>query len=75
MEIQVPSVPALLVHVEPEDSVGFGVTSAAVDVAVIFPVGAALAAEAEDKEAACAASVGPKPKQAVSTGIVADYKV
>ena len=72
MEIQVPKVPALLVHVDVEtaDSVGIGVTSTAVDAAVFVPVEAA---EAEDREDACAASVGPKGKQSVSRDTVADY--
>jgi len=74
VDIQVPKVPALFVHVETADSVEVGVASAVVDPAAVVPVGAALAAEAEDREAACAASVGPKPKQAVSMDNVADYK-
>ena len=37
------------------------------------PVGCGLAA-IEDSEDDCAASVGPKPKQAVSKGTVVDYK-
>ena len=73
MDIQIPKVPALLVHVEAVDSVGIGVASV-VDAPAVVPVGATLTVEADDREAACAGSVGPKPKQADDMGTVTDYK-
>jgi hypothetical protein len=71
VDIQVPKLPAPLVHVETAESVGFGAALAVVGPFAAVP---AFAAEAEDSEAACAASVGPKPKQADPRGNVADYK-
>ncbi len=69
--MQVSKVPALLVHVDSTEPVGIVVTPAFVDATVIVVPALALAAE---RETDCAASVGPKPKQAVAMGSVADYK-
>ncbi len=79
-EAQQQSAPVLFVHFtgmqhwisSPVCNTGYHHRCATLD--VFTGVGTALAAEAEDREAACAASVGPKPKQAVSMDNVADYK-
>lgn len=61
-------------HVETGESVGIGTTwRVVIEGAAVF-VGATLAVMAEDREAACAGSVGPKPKQAVCKDAVIDYK-